>query len=293
MNGKKQKMTTNIIFYNEAAYDRGTMGRKALKATKYAFLFLGAIFSLFPLLWMLVSATNKSVDVITGRLLPGTHLGENLQVLLANTNLPQALWNSLRNASVTTMVSLIVCSLAGYGFEVYHDRKKDVLMGILLLSMMVPFAAIMIPLFIMFGRLNLLNTTTAFILPSISTAFLIFLFRQSTRSFPTEIIEAARIEGLGELGIFLRLYVPIMKSTFAAAAVITFMNAWNSYLWPLIIMQTEESKTMPLLISSLIAGYTIDYGVLMLAVTLSILPTMVIFLILQKYFTEGILSSIR
>lgn len=293
MNGKKQKMATDIIFYNEAAYDRGAMGRKAIKATKYTFLFLGAIFSLFPFLWMLVSATNKSVDVITGRLLPGTYLGENLQVLLANTNLPQALWNSLRNASVTTVVSLIVCSLAGYGFEVYHDRKKDVLMGILLLSMMVPFAAIMIPLFIMFGRLNLLNTTTAFILPSISTAFLIFLFRQSTRSFPTEIIEAARIEGLGELGIFLRMYVPIMKSTFAAAAVITFMNAWNSYLWPLIIMQTEESKTMPLLISSLIAGYTIDYGVLMLAVTLSILPTMVIFLILQKYFTEGILSSIR
>ena len=99
-----------------------------------------------------------------------------------------------------------------------------------------------------------------------------------------EIVEAARIEGLGELGIFLRMYVPIMKSTFAAAAVITFMNAWNSYLWPLIIMQAEESKTMPLLISSLIAGYTIDYGVLMLAVTLSILPTIVIFfLLLQKY----------
>lgn len=108
-----------------------------------------------------------------------------------------------------------------------------------------------------------------------------------------EIVEAARIEGMGELGIFLRMYVPIMKSTFAAAAVITFMNAWNSYLWPLIIMQAEESKTMPLLISSLIAGYTIDYGVLMLAVTFSILPTLVIFLLLQKYFAEGILSSIR
>jgi lactose/L-arabinose transport system permease protein len=264
-----------------------------LKVVKYTFLLLAALLSLFPLLWMLVSATNKSVDVITGRLLPGTYFGENLRVLLANTNLPRVLWNSLRNASVATLASLIVCSLAGYGFEIYHDRKKDLLMGILLLSMMVPFAAIMIPLFIMFGRLNLLNTTTAFILPTVSTAFLIFLFRQSTRSFPMEIVEAARIEGMGELGIFLRMYVPIMKSTFAAAAVITFMNAWNSYLWPLIIMQAEESKTMPLLISSLIAGYTIDYGVLMLAVTFSILPTLVIFLLLQKYFAEGILSSIR
>jgi lactose/L-arabinose transport system permease protein len=292
MNVKKEKMATKIIIYDETAYD-WSRRRKVLKVTKYTFLLLAALLSLFPLLWMLVSATNKSVDVITGRLLPGTYFGENLRVLLANTNLPRVLWNSLRNASVATLASLIVCSLAGYGFEIYHDRKKDLLMGILLLSMMVPFAAIMIPLFIMFGRLNLLNTTTAFILPTVSTAFLIFLFRQSTRSFPMEIVEAARIEGMGELGIFLRMYVPIMKSTFAAAAVITFMNAWNSYLWPLIIMQAEESKTMPLLISSLIAGYTIDYGVLMLAVTFSILPTLVIFLLLQKYFAEGILSSIR
>jgi lactose/L-arabinose transport system permease protein len=292
MNVKKEKMATKMMIYDETAYD-WSRRRKVLKVVKYTFLLLAALLSLFPLLWMLVSATNKSVDVITGRLLPGTYFGENLRVLLANTNLPRVLWNSLRNASVATLASLIVCSLAGYGFEIYHDRKKDLLMGILLLSMMVPFAAIMIPLFIMFGRLNLLNTTTAFILPTVSTAFLIFLFRQSTRSFPMEIVEAARIEGMGELGIFLRMYVPIMKSTFAAAAVITFMNAWNSYLWPLIIMQAEESKTMPLLISSLIAGYTIDYGVLMLAVTFSILPTLVIFLLLQKYFAEGILSSIR
>ena len=247
MNVKKEKMATKMMIYDETAYD-WSRRRKVLKVTKYTFLLLAALLSLFPLLWMLVSATNKSVDVITGRLLPGTYFGENLRVLLANTNLPRVLWNSLRNASVATLASLIVCSLAGYGFEIYHDRKKDLLMGILLLSMMVPFAAIMIPLFIMFGRLNLLNTTTAFILPTVSTAFLIFLFRQSTRSFPMEIVEAARIEGMGELGIFLRMYVPIMKSTFAAAAVITFMNAWNSYLWPLIIMQAEESKTMPLLI---------------------------------------------
>lgn len=264
-----------------------------VSVVKYSFLFLAAFLSLFPLLWMFLSATNRSVDVITGRLLPGTYLTENFKTLMANTNLLRALWNSLRYAVTGTICSLFVCSLAGYGFEVYHDRKKDLLMGILLLSMMVPFAAIMIPLFMMFGRLQLLNTTAAFVLPTVSTAFLIFLFRQSTRSFPSEIIEAARIEGMGELGIFFKMYIPVMKSTFAAAAVITFMNAWNSYLWPLIIMQKEESKTMPLLISNLIAGYTIDYGVLMLAVTLSILPTMVIFLILQKNFAEGIISSIR
>lgn len=87
-----------------------------------------------------------------------------------------------------------------------------------------------------------------------STAFLIFLFRQSTRSFPHDIIEAARIEGLGEFKIFLKMYVPIMRPTYAAAAVVTFMNAWNSYLWPLVIMQKPESKTMPLLVADLTAG---------------------------------------
>ena len=90
-------------------------------------------------------------------------------------------------------------------------------------------------------------------------------------------IESARLEGLGELGIFFRMYVPIMRSTYAAAAVITFMNAWNSYLWPVIIMQKAESKTMPLLISDLIAGYVTDYGMVMLAVTISILPTILLF----------------
>ena len=98
---------------------------------------------------------------------------------------------------------------------------------------------------------------------------------------------------MGELGIFFRMYIPIMRSTYATAAIITFMGAWNSYLWPLIIMQKAESRTMPLLVSSLIAGYVTDYGALMLAVTISVLPTIVIFVTLQKNFAEGIISSMK
>ena len=269
------------------------MKRRMIAAAKYIFLFVATCLSIFPLAWMMVSATNKSVDVLTGRLLPGAYLVENLKTLTANTNIGRALWNSFKNAMVATIASLAVCSVAGYGFEIYHDRGKDVLMGILLLSMMIPFAAIMIPLFMMVGRANLLNTTTAFVLPTVSTAFLIFLFRQSARYFPQEIIEAARIEGMGELGIFFKMYIPIMRSTYATAAIITFMGAWNSYLWPLIIMQKAESRTMPLLVSSLIAGYVTDYGALMLAVTISVLPTIVIFVTLQKNFAEGIISSMK
>jgi lactose/L-arabinose transport system permease protein len=269
------------------------MKRSLIRAAKYLFLSLAAFVSVFPLLWMLISATNKSVDVIAGSLLPGTYLVENFKTLLERTEIIRALWNSFKNASVATIAGLLVCSIAGYGFEIYHDRGKDLLMGVLLLSMMVPFAAVMIPLFMMFGKANLLNTTIAFVLPTVSTSFLIFLFRQSARNFPQEVIESARIEGLGELGIFFRMYIPIMRSTYAAATVITFMNAWNSFLWPIIIMQKPESKTMPLLISDLIAGYVTDYGLVMLAVTVSILPTIVLFLILQRNFAEGITTSIK
>ncbi|HEY8362169.1 MAG TPA: carbohydrate ABC transporter permease [Tissierellaceae bacterium] len=269
------------------------MKNRMVNIIKYIFLGISAFLSLFPLIWMVISSTNKSVDVITGRLLPGTYLVENFKILLANTNIGRAFFNSFKNASVATIASLIVCSLAGYGFEIYNNKSKDRLMNTLLLSMMVPFAAIMIPLFEIFGKFNLLNTTLGFVLPTISTAFLIYFFRQSTKSFPHDIIEAARIDGLGEFKIFLRMYIPIMRPTYTAAAVVTFMNAWNSYLWPLVIMQKPESRTMPLLISNLTAGYVIDYGVLMLAVTISTLPTIIIFLILQRNFAEGITGSVK
>lgn len=260
---------------------------------KYVFLFAMSFLSIFPLVWMAISATNRSVDVVSGRLLPGTYLVENFRNLASTHRIGLAMWNSFRNAVTATIASLVVCSLAGYGFEIYHDKGKDFLMRLLLLSMMIPFAAIMIPLFMMVGKMGLLNTTTAFVLPTVSTAFLIFLFRQSARYFPSDIIEAARLEGMGELGIFFRMYVPVMRSTYVTAGIITFMNAWNSYLWPLIIMQSKDSIVMPLLISNLIAGYVTDYGMVMLGVTLSVLPTVIIFLLLQKSFAEGILSSMR
>src|SRR5690554_2489695 len=115
------------------------MARRIATVGKYLFLIIAAFLSLFPLLWMFISATNTTVEIITGRMLPGTHLFENMKELHATTNITRALWNSFRNASVATIASLVVCSIAGYGFEIYHDKGKDVLMRILLLSMMIPF----------------------------------------------------------------------------------------------------------------------------------------------------------
>ncbi len=259
----------------------------------YLFLSVFALFSLFPLYFMVVSATNTSADVLDSRLLPGTALFSNVERLFSERDVIGAMGNSFAIAVVTTLLALAVCSIAGYGFEVFHSKGKDVLMAILLLAMMIPFAATMIPLFQLFARAGLINSIGAVIIPAISTPFLILLFRQATRSFPHEILEAARIDGVSEFGIFARVYLPVMRSTYVAAGVITFMTAWNNFLWPRVILLNNEIQTMPLLISNLNAGYVTDYGTLMLAVLLASLPTMVIFLVLQRAFAAGITGAIK
>jgi lactose/L-arabinose transport system permease protein len=262
-------------------------------AAKYIFLVIMCLIFAFPFVWMLSAATNRSVDIIKGKMLPGTYFVENAKNLINSRPLGRVFLNSLRNSLAGTLISLFICSMAGYGFQIYRDKAKDRLMSILLLSMMVPFASVMIPLFRMFSQVRLLNTTAGFILPSLSTAFLIFFFRQSTVSFPMELVQAARVDGLGEFGIYLRVYIPIMAPTFAAAAIVTFMGNWNNYLWPLIILQRQESQTMPLLIAGFTAGYTTDYGMLMLAVAVCTLPTLLIFVTQQRRFVEGILGSVK
>ena len=224
---------------------------KLRKFGMYLFLCIVSFISVFPLYWMVSAATNKSADVISGRLIPGGYFMENLNNLLAAQNIGRAFGNSFKYAAILTIVSLLVSSLAGYGFEIFHDKAKDMLMSIILLAMMVPFVATMIPLFQMFSKAGWLNTTIGFILPTISTPFLIMMFRQSARSFPHDIMEAARIDGLSEIRIFFQMFIPTMRSTYAAAMTITFMNAWNSYLWPKVIMTDANSQTMPMVVANL------------------------------------------
>lgn len=260
---------------------------------EYTFIIIFCLFSVFPFYWMLVGATNQSADVVTGKLTFGSHLFENIKTMMKTLNVGRAFWNSLRTTLIQTILSIIVCSMAGYGFQIYRDKGKDRLMKILLLSMMIPFATTMVPLFKMFSKIHLLNTTLGFVLPSISTAFLIFFFRQNSMSFPIETIQAARVDGLSEFMIYCRVYLPIMKPTFAAAAIVTFMNGWNNYLWPLIVMQSQKMQTMPLLVTGLTSGYVTDYGLLMLCVTIMTLPTVLIFFTQQKRFVEGIIGSVK
>ena len=141
--------------------------------------------------------------------------------------------------------------------------------------------------------MGLVNSWIALVLPSISTPFMIMLFRQASRSFPIDIIEASRLEGMSEIAIFFRMYVPIMKSTYGAAMTVTFMNAWNNYLWPKVILQDNASITMPMLVANLKSGYSVDYGMLMLGVLICTLPTAIIFFCLQKSFSNGLTGAVK
>ncbi|GBG11302.1 lactose ABC transporter permease [Paenibacillus sp. MY03] len=272
---------------------------KVKRALMYVFLSLAAVISIFPFLWMIVSATNKSIDVTQGRLLPGAELFENLRKVFDTVDLVPALLNSAQISITTTILAMLIASLAGYGFEIYRSKAKDIVFSILLLSMMIPFAALMVPLYRMFGSISRtmpfigIDTISSVILPTVTTAFLIFFFRQSTKMFPRDMLEAGRIDGLSELGVFFRIYVPTMKTTYAAAAIITFMSSWNNYLWPLVVLQSPEKRTVPLLISNLGSSYSPDYGVIMTVILIATLPTAIVFFLMQKHFVAGMTGSVK
>jgi lactose/L-arabinose transport system permease protein len=276
--------------------------RKITNTFKYIFLSILSFISIFPFFWMIVAATNQSVDVTKGTLIPGTYFLENLKNLLASDlDYMGAFKNSLIIAVATTFFAMLVSSAAGYAFEVYKTKTREKIFNFILLSMMVPFAALMVPLFRVFSKFNKLgflkivglNSPGAVIIIAVATAFLIFFFRQNTKTFPKELIEAARIDGLDEFNIFLKIFIPTMKSTYAAALVVTFMASWNNYLWPLIALQSPEKRTLPLVISALGSSYTPDYGMIMTSVVIATLPTAFIFFLMQKQFVAGMTGSVK
>ena len=271
----------------------GAASKYTTRFVMYAFLIIVSFISVFPLYWAIISAFNNTQQILGGRMIPSTHLIENVKNLFAQQNVMLAMKNSFATSILQVVLSLVVSSIAGYGFEIYHDKYKDGVMAVIMLAMMVPFVAILVPLFQMMSKAKLLNTWVGFFMPSLATPFLIMYFRNSARTFPRDTIEAARIDGLNEFQIFVKMFVPMMQPTYASAATITFMNAWNSYLWPKVIMQTADATTMPMLVSNLMAGYVIDYGVVMAGVTICSLPTIIIFFILQKSFTNAVAGAVK
>ena len=258
-----------------------------------AALWLAALISVFPFYWMIAGATNTANDITGGKVTPGSNLLVNIAKFFELVDVPRVFFNSAFVAIVGTVLTLIVSSLAGYGFEMFRSKARDRIFSGLLLMLSVPFAAMLIPLFVMFSGAGLMNTYIALMLPGISSIFIIFYFRQNTKAFHHELRDAARIDGLKEWQIFAYIYLPVMRSTYAAAMIIVFMTSWNAYLWPLIVLQTNEMKTITLVVASLASAYTPDYGLIMVANVLATLPTIAVFFLLQRRFVEGMLGGVK
>lgn len=276
--------------------------RKITRGFIYLFLTVVSVISMFPFVWMISASTNKSVDITRGKLLPGTYFLENVKsVLESNLDYFGAFKNSLIIAVLTTVLAMLVSSAAGYAFEIYKSKGKERVFTFVLVSMMIPFSAMMVPLFRLFSKFGsipllkgfALNSYGSVIIVSVATAFLIFFFRQNTKTFPTALIEAARMDGLGEWKIFFQIYMPTMKSTYVAAMIVTFMSSWNNYMWPLIALQSENKRTLPLIISAMGSSYTPDYGMMMTAILISIIPTALVFFTMQKYFVAGMTGAVK
>jgi lactose/L-arabinose transport system permease protein len=265
----------------------------ARRGIVYLLLSIAAFLSVFPFYWMIVGATNKSADIVVGKPTPGLDLFANIATFFATVDVPRVFFNSTLIAVLGTVLTLAVSSLAGYGFEMFRSRFREHIFAFMLLLLSIPFSALMVPLFVMIASAHIINTFLAVILPSISSIFIIFYFRQATKAFPAELRDAARVDGLKEWQIFLYIYMPVMRSTYAAATIIVFLANWNNYLWPLIVLSTPENKTVTLVVSALTSAYTPNYGMILFGTVLATLPTLIIFFLLQRQFVEGLTGSVK
>jgi len=269
------------------------MTNKVNQFFKYLFIIICSFISVFPFAWMIIESTNSSSDIIAGKMSFGNQFMINWHHAFSQTQVSADFWNSLKIAIWVTLLSIVVSSLAAYGFQIYRSRGKNWIYSIFIASMMIPFSVLMIPLYRMMTSFGLVNNEWAVILPAVTSIFLVFFFHQSLETFPIDTIESARIDGASEFRIFWSVVLPQLRSTFAAAAIYSFMGAWNNYMWPLIVLQSDDQKTLPLLISNLSAttNFSIDYGIIMVLIIISTIPIFVIFLFLQKYFVQGMTGA--
>jgi len=258
-----------------------------------AFLIAGAFVSVFPFMWMLIGTTQNPNDVVRGVLVPGGEFRLNWEKVNKTYTVLTFFFNSCIIAFSTVAFGLAVNSFAAFGFEKYKSQARDRIFNVLLVSMIIPQMAIVIPLFRQFAFFKLLDTHAAIVIPSIMSVFIIFFLRQNFKMFPTEIMEAARADGAGEFSIFIRIVAPSMKATFASAGIYIFLAQWNAYMWPLMTILSDAKKTLPIAMSSMMRAYTIEYGALMIVVCISTFPILALFLAMQKQFVAGLLGSIK
>lgn len=259
----------------------------------WAFLLLIVTLVVVPLYWMIVAATLPQQELFQSSipLIPGTEFLANFNALQDRLDFMKTVWNSTLIAVVYTLLSMLLCSMAGFAFAKYDFKFKEPLFYFVLATLVLPIQALVVPLFLMISTLDLLNTYIAVILPWAANPLGIFLMRQNMQSIPDALLESARMDGATEFQIFYKIALPTMIPSLAALAVILFINQWRLFLYPLVVLQQEEMFTIPIALAQLVGAQRVNFDQIMVGTTIAIIPIAIMFIFLQRYFIKGILAG--
>jgi multiple sugar transport system permease protein len=267
--------------------------RSLWKILLYAVLIIGVGMTLTPLLWM-VSASimpRGEANTFPPHFLPSRVTFEHYVSLFTRLSLTRYVVNSFLLSILVTLISLVLNSMAGYAFAKYRFPGRNKIFKILLSAMVIPAQVTMLPLFLMLNKMGLVNTYMGVIIPGMASIFGIFLIRQYALSIPDSIMESARIDGATDFRIYWSLILPLCKPILITLAIFTFMGTWNDFLWPLIVMTDDSMYTLPVALANLSGEHVQDTELMMAGSVVTILPVMVLFLALQKYYISGLMAG--
>lgn len=270
------------------------MNRKTvLSLLLHVALGLLALATLLPLIWMVSASFMPPGEATTDPppFFPSHLTLENYQNLFTRLSLGRHLINSIGVAVGGTLLSLLFNSMAGYAFAKLRFGGRDRIFAILIAALAIPGQVGMLPLFLLMRQLGLVNTYLGVLIPSLASILGIFLVRQFALSIPDELLDAARVDGAGELRIFASVVLPLMRPVLATLAIITFMNTWNDFLWPLIVLTDDSKQTLPVALARLVGEHALDTELMMAGAVLTVLPVLLVFLALQRSYIEGILMG--
>jgi multiple sugar transport system permease protein len=258
----------------------------------YAALTVFAAIMLVPFVWVFFGAFKTQAEIMAapGVWLPKsfTYFG-NFVELFTHRRFGTYMANSLIVSGLTVVLNVLFSSMAGYALAKLRFRGNGLVFGSVLVAMMIPYVALFVPQFFVVVQMRLVNTLAAIALPIAVMPIAVFIMRQFAGSIPDDLLEAARLDGAGEMRIFFGIVLPLLGPAMATVAIITFLNSWNYFLWPLTVAQSEDVYTLPvgLAVASQAANST-DYGLLLAGAVVVLMPVLVLFLFLQKYFVRGI-----
>ena len=268
-----------------------TSAKKARRGGLYVVLILLVVVAVLPLVWAISGSFKTITEIfeIPPRLFPAHPILSNYGTVFRDLELPKWLWTSIWVAFVGTFLSVLFSTMGGYAFAKFKFPGQKFLFDVMFSSMLIPMTVIIIPLFVIVANIGLGNSYAALIVPWVAPAFGVFMMRQFIiQSIPDALVEAARIDGAGELKIFLTVVLPLLRPALGALAVWNFLASYNNFLWPLIVLSDSGKFTLPLGLNSLTGAYSANYGVILAGSLVAAIPTVVLFIVLSKQLIEGL-----